>query len=195
VLDGFEKMWCWGRNQYSQIGHVSGLVSYPKPIQVQAGERWQSLSLGSGHTCAITNLSMGLTPGRLFCWGANNNHQLGGLSSTSTLAEVVHPQGIEWRDVDAGSGNTCAIDADSHLWCWGNNNIGQLGLSVTSTASSIAQPQRIDQNPWAEVEVGYGHICAHRADNDRSLWCWGDNRYGQLGDGQAAWWTTPQERP
>jgi alpha-tubulin suppressor-like RCC1 family protein len=80
------------------------------------------------------------------------------------------------------------VRPDTSLWCWGGNRYGQLGNGGTGDA---AQPVRVTApaDHWLTVAVGAESTCALRS--DAGLWCWGDNRYGQLGDGSA----TARRRP
>jgi alpha-tubulin suppressor-like RCC1 family protein len=114
-----------------------------------------ALSAGQGHTCAVE-------AGSLWCWGGMTAAQAkAGLGSSRPT-----PQRIEghWRAVAAGGrGLTCAIDHDGGVWCWGLDEVPKaVGVSAD------------------EVTVGLAHACARTG--ERAV-CWGNNRYGQLGQG------------
>ena len=76
--------------------------------------------------------------------------------------------------------HTCAVRADASLWCWGDNRGGQLG-DGTIRARRTAAPVLGLPAPVRQVSLGHSHSCAVLTDD--SLWCWGENDEGQLGDG------------
>ena len=88
--------------------------------------------------------------------------------------------------VSAGSGHACAIRSDGTLWCWGDNDRGQLG-DGTHISGSTPRPVTYFNEGFvsvAQVSCGSEHTCAVRTDG--TLWCWGDNTYGQLGNGMTS---------
>ncbi len=85
---------------------------------------------------------------------------------------------------------TCAILADKTLWCWGNNSQGQLGVNDTvnhTGPQAVALPSNAQ---ITQVSVGAEYACA--VDTNQDLWCWGNNTWGQVGDGNA---TSPVKSP
>lgn len=85
--------------------------------------------------------------------------------------------------VSAGDGHTCAVSTGHTVWCWGYNRYSQLG-DGTTTASAGPVQEHSHTHDWAAVSVGAGHTCAVKA--NRTLWCWGNNYSGQLGNGTHA---------
>ena len=146
------------------------------PVQVTAlGTSVAQVAAGYDHTCARK------ADGTLWCWGHNQSGQLGTGSPPRTMSPVqVTALGASVAQVATGISYTCARKADGTLWCWGLNSYGQLGNGSTTNSSS---PTRIAAlgTAVAQVAVGDGHACARK--NDGTLWCWGDNGYGQLGNG------------
>ena len=163
-------LWCWGSG---------GEGTYSKvPMQVSAlGATVAGVAAGRWHTCARK------ADGTLWCWGANTNGQVGdGTTNWSFVPVQVSALGTAVVGVAAGSDHTCARVADSTLWCWGANDFGELGDGTTNMS---LVPVQVSALGAAVVDVvaavGYSHTCARKTDG--TLWCWGGNSGGQLGDG------------
>ncbi len=92
----------------------------------------------------------------------------------------VPPVPGEWKLVASGGLHTCAIQTDGSLWCWGENFIGEVGLGTDAPVQVLA-PTRIGDAAWATVTGGVAHTCGIR--DDGTLWCWGYNGSGAVGDG------------
>jgi alpha-tubulin suppressor-like RCC1 family protein len=122
-------LWCWGANQYGQLG-VGDLEprSTPTPVDLtDLGAGVSLVSAGGRHTCA------GKTDGSLWCWGSNQAGQLGGGPIDNSPVPVpVDTRGFASPValVYAGGAHTCARAMDSSLWCWGSNEFGQLGVAA-----------------------------------------------------------------
>jgi alpha-tubulin suppressor-like RCC1 family protein len=109
---------------------------------------------------------------------------------------------VVWTKVAAGNTHTCGLRSDGSLWCWGNYGSGQLGDGRVSDGSAAAYPQPTPVRvlaaeddgaehwgDWEDVTAGRFHTCGRREDG--SLWCWGSNTSGQLGDGNTGLSTRP----
>ena len=156
-------LWCWGSNSDGQLGDGTGIDS-GVPVQVAAlGANVASVGAGAFHTCAV------LKDGTLWCWGLNEDRQLGDGTHTSRLSPVaIALTGVD--EVAPGSGQTCAVLKDGTLWCWGRNDDGQLGLGNRMLTPLPAQVTALGA-AVARVDVGVQHACALKRDG--TLWCWG----------------------
>ena len=167
-------LWTWGYNNYGQLGDNT-LDNKSSPVQtISAGTNWKSVAGGLYHTAAIK------TDGTLWLWGRNNNVQLGDNTQVNKSSPVqTISAGTNWKSVAAGFYNTAAIKTDGTLWTWGYNNYGQLGDNTTTHKSSPVQTIAAGTN-WKSVAGGRYHTAAIKTDG--TLWTWGQNNYGQIGD-------------
>ena len=167
-------LWSWGFNIYSQLGDNT-TAGKSSPVQtVAGGTNWKSVASGYYHTAAIK------TDGTLWTWGQNSNGQLGDntLAGKSSPVQTV-AGGTNWKSVTRGQYHTAAIKTDGTLWLWGYNNYGQLGDNTIANKSSPVQTVAGGTN-WKSVAGGSAHTAAIKTDG--TLWTWGRNLYGQLGD-------------
>ena len=115
--------WCWGDNQYGQLGRGStSPASSAAPTAVAGTGTVSVLSAGGFHACAVTGV------GALRCWGRNDKGQLGvGSTSDAYTPAAVTVAGGTVSDVAAGALHTCAVLNTGTVQCWGDNQFGQLG--------------------------------------------------------------------
>jgi alpha-tubulin suppressor-like RCC1 family protein len=166
-------LWAWGYNTHGQLGN-STISHRSSPVQtIAGGTNWKQVSCAF-HTAAIK------TDGTLWVWGYNTSGQLGDSTVVNKSSPVqTIAGGTNWKQVSCSGASTAAIKTDGTLWLWGYNTYGQLGDATNFDRSSPVQTIAGGTN-WKQVAVGYVHTAAIKTDG--SLWVWGDNRYGQLGD-------------
>ena len=169
---------CWGDNYHGQLGlgdNVDRLV--PNLVTLPADTDVISISSGSFHTCAVLN------NGEVYCWGFNAYGQLGD-SSTNNSNIPVKSRLLENQistQVSSGVFHTCSLLDGGEIACWGDNTVGQLG-DGTSTSSTIPIIADLPVDSAAlSISVGQRHSCSIL--DDATLYCWGYNEFGQLGDG------------
>jgi alpha-tubulin suppressor-like RCC1 family protein len=167
-------LWTWGNNSYGQLGDNTG-VNKSSPVQTIAGStNWKQVDGGYLHTTAIK------TDGTLWGCGYNRYGQLGdntGVNKSSPVQTIAG--GTNWKQVSSGAYTAAGIKTDGTLWSWGNNSFGNLGDNTVSHRSSPVQTIAGGTN-WKQVSSGYYHTAAIKTDG--TIWSWGNNRYGNLGD-------------
>lgn len=222
-------LYCWGDSRYGQLGINVGISDWANtsstyyrtsPVRVSTIGANVSASLtvtkvattaNARHICAI------VSAGDAYCWGGNDNGQLGW--SYGDYYDQYYPRPLYrgghlgskkvtdigvggWIDQSSSSfiGHTCAI-ADGGVLCWGANDGGQIGQGSSFTAdpgNGYTVPVNVTANGipttgMQQVGVGYWHSCARR---NNEMWCWGENYYGELGLGTiGGYYTTPQQVP
>ena len=189
-LDERGVAWCWGDNNRGQLGDPDTAQSFqrnplPVAVHVPGDVPFVQLAAGDRHTCGL------VADGSAWCWGDNGSGQLGNLASHGDTvnpvpAPVQLPQGVRLVQVAAGTQYTCGVDSVGGGWCWGHNQKGQIGTPA-NVGGSINTPVAVRGLPEGtvllEVTAGDGHTCA-RGDGG-TVWCWGRNDVGQLGDPSA----------
>jgi alpha-tubulin suppressor-like RCC1 family protein len=167
-------LWLWGHNHGGALGQ-NNLTHRSSPVQVLgAATNWKQVATGHAHTAAIK------TDGTLWTWGFNSSGQLGtnNLTHRSSPVQTI-AVGTNWSQVSCGQNHTAAIKTDGTLWTWGLNASGQLGTNNTTNRSSPVQTIAGGNN-WKLVVCGNDFTAAIKTDG--TLWTWGLNTSGQLGD-------------
>ena len=138
---------------------------------------WIALASGIDHCAALR------ADGTLWSWGANSAGQLGDASVAARTSPVRPGSATNWVQVAAGSAHSAGLQTNGSLWTWGDNSMGQLGTDQIP-GYSVAPVQIGTGQSWKSVATGDNHTLALRADG--TLWAFGDNGSGQLGDGSGA---------
>ena len=125
----------------------------------------------------------------LWTWGSGGNGRLGNNATTQREVPVTtFAGGTNWKSVSGGFDHTAAIKTDGSLWTWGRGTEGQLG-NFSNTARSTPVTTFIGGNNWKQVSCGDFHTTAIKTDG--SLWTWGYNNDGQLGNFNTSSRSTP----
>jgi alpha-tubulin suppressor-like RCC1 family protein len=173
------QLYCWGLDTAGQLGNGPGTTgTQASPTLVVGGTTWTSVTTGATHACGRR------TNGRLYCWGSDFSGQLGDgpAGGTTRTAPVAVAGGItDWTATTAGDAHTCARRSTGRLYCWGSDGAGQLGDGAASTGRVAPQLVAGGFTDWTAVDAGQEHTCGRRATG--RLYCWGDDEFGQLGDG------------
>ena len=179
---------CWGDNSYGQLG-IGTLINSATPVAASGITGATAVVAGSVRTCAITG------GGFVQCWGDNDHGQLGnGAVSSVPVTTPVYVTGINAASALTGGYNhTCALLSGGTVKCWGANYSGQLGNSSATTSTSLSSIPVGVSGLTGVTSLGIGNMGDHSCAviNGGTVQCWGDNTYGQLGNGTTTNAATP----
>ena len=168
-------LWGWGQNSNLLGLGLGNLANQNLPTQIGTDNDWLTVSAGTIHTLAVK------TNGTLWSWGNGQYGQLGnGLFNSATPNVTQVGTATDWLKVSAGNRFSLAIKNTGTLWSWGWNFTGQLGNGLNTPDVNI--PAQVGtSNNWRKIDAGDQHSLA--IDASGILWAWGNNTFGQLGDG------------
>ena len=181
LLDNIKTLWAWGSNGSGQLGDGT-FIGKTVPTQIGTSPNWSQISASTTHSIAINDTSTPFTPGNktLWGWGRNNVGQLGNGITANQNTPIQIGTAIDWGQVAAGGSYSIAQKTNGQLFAWGLNNVGQLGIN--STATTTARTQIGTDSDWSSnIIAGSVHTLAIK--NNGTLWAWGLNTSGQLGNG------------
>jgi alpha-tubulin suppressor-like RCC1 family protein len=181
-------VWTWGYNAYGELGD-GGKANSTSIVNVSNLTGAVDIAAGDYHSLAVKS------DGTVWAWGFNQYGELGNSSTTSQVnaVQVSQSSGSNFNNiigVAAGIYYSAALKNDGTLFAWGHNDYGQLGIGnttdsvipVQSSACSLTSFSNVTASPFS------GRITANQTHSlgvkpDGSVWAWGDNTYGELGDG------------
>lgn len=172
-------LWCWGDNTASALG-LGGGDTTNRLVPTKVGtSAWRTVvtSLNS-FTCGIRS------DGVLLCWGSGANGKLGTSDTTGRDAPAAVTGGFtDWTAISLGVHHACGIRT-GRAYCWGFNARGNLGIGITADVTSPTEVTG-GSTDWATIVAAGDNLGAHTCatKTDRTLWCWGNNASGQLGQG------------
>ena len=184
-------LWSWGQSSYGENGYglSSTGASRSSPVQIP-GTEW---------TTDFNKISFSYhdakcfkTDGTLWVWGRNNYGKLG-LNNTVQRSSPVQLPGTQWSHLALDYQSSGAIKTDGTLWMWGSNSTyGRLGNNQVNTAYS--SPIQIPGTAWDGISLGR-NAAALATKTDGTLWAWGGNVYGSLGDNSVVQRSSPTQIP
>jgi alpha-tubulin suppressor-like RCC1 family protein len=179
-------VWAWGSNAYGQLGE--GSLNYPGsavPLLVDGLNDIKAISTGGSHCLALKG------DGTVWAWGENSHGILGDGTNESRFVPV-RSKLSDVKAFDAGTSHALAVKSDGNVWAWGYDYMGQLGtggVSLNDLGRVSFGPEADNYNPdivrgvsdITAVAAGGSHSIALK--NDGTVWAWGSNEDGQLGQG------------
>jgi len=195
ALDSAGAAYCWGNNVNGQLGDGT-TTSSAVPVAVAtsgvlAGKTLTQISAGYNGTCALD------TAGAAYCWGGNFSGELGdGTTTSSAVPVAVATSGVLARktliQISAGTIHACAVDRAGAAYCWGGNASGQLGNPAAGDSAvpvAVATRGVLAGKTLTQISAGYHQTCA--LDTAGAAYCWGNDFFGQLGNGTNTSSTVP----
>ena len=171
-------LWGMGHNYWGPLGQ-GNTTQQSSPVQVGALTTWLDCGGGYGFTVATK------TDGTLWACGKNGYGELAqGATTPSKQTSPVQVGALtNWSKVACCNNSAMAIKTDGTLWGWGRNLYGELGTGNTTSYSSPVQIGALTN--WSKISGSLGYPDAHfvAIKTDGTLWCWGSNAVGALGDG------------
>ena len=161
----------WGANENGELGD-SSVLERTTPVAVPGLDQVTAIAAGDSHSVALRS------DGSVWNWGENDQGRLGIGNDQNQSAPVRVFSGV--KDIAAGGLHTLAVKTDGTVWGWGYTYQGQLGTGTTHDGTRLPV-QSIGLSGMRQVSAGYLHSAAVK--DDGSVWTWGDNSSGQMGDG------------
>jgi alpha-tubulin suppressor-like RCC1 family protein len=172
-------VWAWGSQDWYQLGNPT-YIDRPRPTKVLELQGVRAIFAGAWHSMAL------LDDGTVRSWGANNYGQFG-TGSVSGNQYQPPQKALELdrvKAIAAGSHHSLALGEDGTVWAWGYNGYGQLGDGTTTNRSrpvKVLDLKGVKAIAAGRLQDGSHYSLALREDG--TVWAWGYNGYGQLGDG------------
>jgi alpha-tubulin suppressor-like RCC1 family protein len=164
-------MWGWGYNHDGQLGDSLGLFKMV-PTKIGIDTDWHLIATGGGYTMAIKD------NGTLWGWGYS-----GGRIGDSIFTTLYKPTKVgsdtNWKDVKTGNLHTLALKKNGTIWACGFDSHGQVGVGLLH-AQTLDFVKIGTDSDWKSIAIGQHHSFGTKTDG--TLWAWGDNSMGQLGD-------------
>ena len=179
-------LWAWGYNFNGQLGDGT-TVNKSSPIQIGTLTNWKQVYCAyasSAYSGAVK------TDGTLWAWGYNGAGNLGDGTILNKSSPVQIGTLTNWKQIICGySTSSIAIKTDGTLWAWGYNGNGSLGDGTTVNKSSPIQIGTLTN--WKQITCGSSSGSVSAIKTDGTLWAWGYNGAGNLGDGTTTSYSSP----
>ena len=175
--------WAWGFNNSGRLGDNT-TINKSSPVSVVGGfTDWCKVSAGFSHSLGIR------TNGTLWGWGYNGSGRIGNNSTVAVSSPVSVVGGFtDWTQASGGTSHTVALRSNGTVWTWGSNAVGELGdNTVVAKSSPVSVVGGFTD--WCQVSAGNSHNAGVRTNG--TIWAWGFNTSGRLGDGSSVTKSSP----
>lgn len=166
--------YCWGSNEFGQLGAASDTVKCMRedrpiecrraPVAVATTLSFRLIRAGGAHTCALA------TDGRVYCWGDNLRGALGDPAVRTSAAPNPVVSSETFVDLSVGGNHSCALRGDGAAFCWGSNLDGQLGIATVGAGAAVPTQTQTSQR-FVSLAAGERRTCARLGDG--TPFCWG----------------------
>ena len=171
-------VYAWGFNGSGQLGNGgTANQSVPVKVAVPSGVNVTAVAAGWDQSLALTST------GAVLAWGLNSHGELGNgsLKNSRVPVAVMLPAGVKVVAIAAGQYHSLAVSSTGTVYAWGDNLYGQLGDGTTGNSSV---PVRVSLPAGVlATAVGAGDNHSLVVTSTGSVYAWGRNDFGQLGDG------------
>jgi alpha-tubulin suppressor-like RCC1 family protein/uncharacterized protein YunC (DUF1805 family) len=180
-------LWAWGNNDNGILGQ-NDIVQYSSPVQIP-GTTWSIVG------CNYKNIFAIKTNGELWAWGSNYRGLLGQNQAHNVghRSSPVQIPGTNWSKLGGANATMAAIKTDGTLWCWGTGGSGEIGNNIGGPGKHHSSPVQVPGTTWSEIGGGSMEMLATKTDN--TLWAWGSNTYGGLGQNNRTNYSSPTQIP
>src|SRR5439155_1413080 len=167
--------YCWGLNTSGEVGDGT-TTNRPSPVPVAGAlNPLDGFSAGAFHSCALTQASGGAA----YCWGRNEEGELGDGTTTSKASPVAVGGGRSFTAIATGYYHTCGLTAAGAVFCWGFNRDGGVG---DGTSTNKSTPVAVAGGlTFTAISAGGNHTCGTTSTG--AAYCWGSNTHSEVGDG------------
>ena len=183
-------VWAWGSNTWGQLGiGQSSFADQGTPTLISGLSGITAISAGASPALALKS------DGTVWAWGFNGNGEVG---TGTTGGSYNVPQQVQTRvggalvpltgitAVTGASSNALALRSDGTVWGWGWNNHGQVGNGNNSRQNAAVEVMVNSAAPLTgitAVATGVSSGSSYALASDGTIWAWGNNGNGQLGNG------------
>lgn len=189
AIDGNGTLWAWGSNDKGRLGDGTTIMRL-SPVQALI-DNVADVKAGVmlAHTVALKS------DGTVWAWGWNQEDELGFVPGKDKECHTpVQVKGIDnVAAISSTDSNSIALKKDGTVWIWGNGQQGRLGNGASYSADTPTPLQVPGLKNIIAIAGGYAHVMA--LSSDGSVYTWGDNSYGQIGNGKTNTYNTSAGYP